>query len=95
MQEKNILRILKKIPKGRVTTYKLLGKKLKLHPRVVARLLSKNKDLEIPCYKVIYSNGRIGGYSKGIHKKIEKLKKDGIEIKKHRIDLNKFLFKFS
>lgn len=87
--------LLKKIPRGKVTTYGILSKKIRKHPRAVARLLSKNKNLkEIPCYKVIYSSGRIGGYKLGVKRKFSLLKKDGIEINNGKIDLKKFLYKF-
>jgi len=51
---------------------------------------------DAPCYKVIYHNGEIGGYSGrgGIKEKIKKLKRDGIIISGNKIDLKRFLFKF-
>jgi methylated-DNA-[protein]-cysteine S-methyltransferase len=54
---------LKKIPKGKTTTYKALANKFKSHPRAVAKILSTNKDKSVPCYKVIRSDGKIGGYN--------------------------------
>jgi alkylated DNA nucleotide flippase Atl1 len=89
--------LLTKIPKSKVTTYAIIAKKLKMHPRTVGILLSKNPDgIKYPCYKVIYSNGRLGGYTseRGIKEKIERLKNDGIEIKNNKIDLKRFLFSF-
>ncbi len=94
---KKLQKLLKLIPKGKVTTYSILAKKLRIHPRGVGKLLSKNPDTnKYPCYKVVYSDGRIGGFSSpgGIKEKIERLKKDGIEIKNKRIDLKRFLFSF-
>ncbi len=95
MSKNCVYSLLKKVPKGKVTTYKELAKACGLHPRVVGMLMRINQDPEnIPCYKVIHSDGRVGGYSKGVEKKIELLKKDGIEIKNSRINLKKYLFKF-
>jgi len=87
--------LLTKIPKGKVTTYKILARKLNLHPRVIGIMLSKN-DSKAPCYKVIHQNGKIGGYSgRGcIREKIKLLKKDGIIISGNKIDLKRFLHKF-
>ena len=34
--------LVKKIPKGRLSTYKIIAQKLKIHLRKVARILSKN-----------------------------------------------------
>ena len=89
--------LLTKIPKGKVTTYGILAKKLKIHHRHVGILLSQNTDgIKYPCYKVVYSDGRLGGFTspRGIKEKIERLKKDGIKIKNNRIDLKRFLFSF-
>jgi methylated-DNA-[protein]-cysteine S-methyltransferase len=95
MREMQLL--LAKIPKGKVSTYGLLAKKLKIHPRYAGKLLSKNPDgIKYPCYKIVLSSGKLGGYTspRGIKAKIEKLKADGIEIKNNRINLKKYLFIF-
>jgi len=89
--------LLAKIPKGKVSTYAIIAKKLKIHPRAAGRLVGSNPDgVRYPCYRVVYSNGGIGGYtsSGGVRNKIRKLKKDGIEIRNNRIDLKKYLFDF-
>ena len=70
---------IKKIPKGKVTTYKNIAKKIGFSKasRAVANACGKNPfPLKIPCHRVIGSNGYIGGYSGegGIKKKIELLK---------------------
>ncbi len=89
--------LLAKIPKGKVSTYAIIAKKLKIHPRAAGRLVGSNPDgVRYPCYRVVYSNGGIGGYTSpgGVRNKIRKLKKDGIEIRNNRIDLKKYLFDF-
>ncbi|MEM5872381.1 MAG: MGMT family protein [Candidatus Aenigmatarchaeota archaeon] len=87
--------LLTKIPKGKVTTYGILAKKLKIHPRVVGKLLSKNIYLnKYPCYKVVLSSGKIGGYSIGLKNKIKRLRKDGIKIKNNKVNLKNYLFAF-
>ena len=89
--------LLEKIPRGKVTTYGIIARKLKIHPRAAGRLVGGNPDgVRYPCYRVVYSNGGIGGYTSphGVRDKIRKLKRDGIEIKKNRIDLKKHLFDF-
>ena len=88
-----LLQFLRKIPKGKVVTYKSLGKKFEMHPRAVAKALSKNiQPNRYPCYKVVGSNGELGGYSGkgGVRTKRVLLKADGIEIKKGKVDLKKF-----
>jgi O-6-methylguanine DNA methyltransferase len=90
---KQMQKLLLKIPKGKVTTYKEMAKKMNVHPRTMGRLLNKNPDSDTyPCYKVIYSNGGLGGYGGNIKEKIRRLKKDGIEIKKGKINKKFFYF---
>jgi len=89
---------LRKVPKGKVTTYKELAKSINSKAyRYMGYLMKHNKDsINIPCYKVINSDGSIGNYSGngGIKTKIKLLKKDGIKIKNKKIDLKKYLHKF-
>lgn len=78
--------LVKKIPKGRVSTYKIISLKTGLNPRLVGRVLSQNASLEkIPCFRVVCSNGFIGGYAGGVKEKKVRLESEGIEIKKFRI----------
>ncbi|MFH1420579.1 MAG: MGMT family protein, partial [Candidatus Aenigmatarchaeota archaeon] len=83
------------IPKGKVTTYKILAEKLKTSPRTVAAILRKNKNYSYPCYKVVCSNGSLGGYNRGIKIKISLLEKDGTKVSNKKIvDFRKRLFRF-
>jgi O-6-methylguanine DNA methyltransferase len=91
---KKIYVLLKQIPTCKVTTYNELAKTVNIHPRIVGRILSYNNDFNIPCFKVIKSDGSVGGYSAGVKKKIELLEKDGIVIKNRKIDLKKYLHRF-
>lgn len=90
-----LLNLLCKIPSGKVTTYKELAKKLKIHPRTVGILLNKNLyPIVFPCHRVVMSNGSLGGYSKGITKKAQLLRSEGIQIRNGKINLKKYLYKF-
>ena len=75
-----VYRVVKKIPRGEVLTYKTVAKKAGSSRawRTVGNILNKNKNLKIPCHRVIRSDGKIGGYNRGINKKITLLKKEGI-----------------
>ena len=66
-----IFSYIKKLPKGKITTYKILAEKLNSHPRAIARILATNKDKSVPCYKVIRTDGKMGGYN-GLHGKSKK-----------------------
>lgn len=89
--------ILSRVPKGKVTTYKEIAKKLKTKAyRAVGNAMNKNPYApEIACHRVIRSNGDVGGFAHGTKKKIEMLKKEGIDIKKRKINLAKYLYRLT
>jgi methylated-DNA-[protein]-cysteine S-methyltransferase len=90
-----VLDILKRIPRGKVTTYKIIAEKLGTKAyRAVGNVCSKNKKpIVIPCHRVVKSDGSTGGYTGGIRKKIILLKSEGIKIKAGKIvELGKYLF---
>jgi len=87
--------ILMRIPKGKVSTYKELAKKLGTNPRAAGAMLRANRNSKYPCYKIVMSSGRVGGYNRSVRKKIELLKKDGIEVRNGRINLEKYFYSFS
>lgn len=88
----------KKIPKGKVTTYKIIAEKLKTKAnRAVGQALKCNPySPKVPCHRVVASSGHIGGFrGKWNNKeKIKWLRKEGIKVKDNKINLKKFLFKF-
>lgn len=88
--------LLKKVPKGKVVTYKNIAEKLHTKAyRAVGNAMNKNSHpIIVPCHRVINSNGRPGGYSSGAKKKIELLKKEGIDIRNNKIDLRKYGYFF-
>lgn len=54
---------MKTLKKGETTTYKFLAEKFGMSPRAVGQILKFNKDKSVPCYKVIHSDGKLGGYN--------------------------------
>ena len=90
--QKKAYNLLKKVPKGKVTTYGALAKKLKSSPRAVGQALRVNPFAPgVPCHRVIKSDGSIGGFKgkikgKAIQEKIALLKKEGVRIKKNRVE---------
>ena len=71
--------VVRSIPKGQTMTYKevaLAAGRPKAY-RAVGNILAKNWDPKIPCHRVIRSDGGLGGYNRGRHKKIELLKREG------------------
>lgn len=88
--------LLKKVPKGKVTTYKEIAKILHSKAyRAVGNAMNKNPYIGIvPCHRVIKSNGEVGGFALGIKNKIKLLREEGIEIKGNKIvNFDKHLFK--
>lgn len=78
---KKIFSYLKKLPKGKITTYKFLAEKFHTSPRAVGQILKSNKDKSVPCYKVIRSDGKVGGYNGLLGKnKKELLNRDGCKF---------------
>ena len=76
---------LKKIPRGKVKTYsevaKSIGKPRAV--RAVANAIGKNPLApQIPCHRVIRSDGSLGGYSGkgGVKTKRLLLKKEGVTL---------------
>ena len=92
-----VYELLKKIPKGKVTTYRILAEKLGTKAyRAVGNAMATNPYApKVPCHRVVNSNGNVGNYSgKGGKKgKIRMLEKEGVKVKNNRIaDFEKHLF---
>ena len=86
----------KKIPKGKVSTYKIIAEKLGTKAyRAVGTALNKNPFApEVPCHRVVNSNGFAGGFASGVDKRLNLLKKEGVEVKNCKINLNRYLIRF-
>ncbi len=92
-----VYKLLKKTPKGKVSTYKAISVVTGIHPRAVGMILHVNPDpIGAPCYKIVMSDGHISGYggTGGVKRKAELLRRDGIEIRNGKVDLKKYLHKF-
>ena len=91
-----VYRLTRQIPDGRVSTYGAVAKALGdvKASRAVGLALNLNPDPEFtPCYKVVMSDGGLGGFGRGLEDKIRRLKKDGVLVKKGRIvDFEKRFF---
>jgi O-6-methylguanine DNA methyltransferase len=59
--------VVKKIPKGNVLTYGQVASKAGSHgaSRAVGTIMAHNFDPNIPCHRVIRSDGKIGNYNRG------------------------------
>src|SRR5260370_6161806 len=83
--------VVRKIPKGKVMTYKQVSVLANVAtPRVVGFALHVNKDPEnIPCHRVVFSNGKLTpGYAFGGEEvQREKLISEGVKFDKNVVDL--------
>ncbi|KUO39364.1 MAG: hypothetical protein AVW06_04010 [Hadesarchaea archaeon DG-33-1] len=92
-----VLELVSKIPEGKVTTYKKIARALGSPNacRAVGNAIARNpRPPEIPCHRVVRSDGKIGGYRFGSNHKARLLAKEGIKIKGEKVNLKKYIFKF-
>ncbi|MEM0128492.1 MAG: endonuclease V [Thermoplasmatales archaeon] len=91
-------RLLAQIPEGYVSTYGDLALQLGdiVASRAVGQMLSENEEPDVlPCYRVVMSDGGVGGYTHpdGVNEKIRRLRKDGIQIVNGKVEnMDKFRF---
>ena len=78
-----VLKIVSKIPKGKMMTYKQVALKAgnSNASRAVGTIMSKNFNPKIPCHRVIRSDGKIGNYNRGgTSEKRRKLLAEGVNL---------------
>ncbi len=92
-----IYQFVSSIPAGKVVTYGQVAKLLKIgSARLVGQALHRNTDPEnIPCHRVVFSNGALAKkYAFGGEKnQRKKLIKEGISFIKNKVDLKKHLLR--
>lgn len=74
-----VYKVVSRIPRGKVLTYKQVAE-LAGSPsayRAVGNILHKNISPEVPCHRVIKSDGSLGGYNGGTEMKERILKSEG------------------
>ncbi len=81
-----------RIPKGKVTTYAAIARKLKTKAyRAVGNAMNRNPYApQVPCHRVVGSNGSLTGYAHGLAKKQRMLEEEGVAVKKNRVDVKVF-----
>lgn len=90
--------LVRKIPKGKVTTYGTIAQKLQMSPRTVGTALHLNPDnSKTPCHRVVNREGRIapgfafGGI--GVQRKL--LEKEGVKFRDDtHLDLKDYFHAF-
>jgi methylated-DNA-[protein]-cysteine S-methyltransferase len=83
IKNEDVYDLLRKIPRGKVTTYGDLAKALDnpLASRIIGSILGKNPNpIQVPCHRVVMSDGKLGGYLYGTAIKRELLEKEGLSF---------------
>ncbi len=90
--------ILRKVPHGRVTTYKEIASAVDSRAyRAVGNAMNKNPYApEVPCHRVVSGDGGIGGFASGVKNKIRILKGEGVEVRDGKVvDFEKKFFRLA
>ncbi|MEX0654031.1 MAG: MGMT family protein [Phycisphaeraceae bacterium] len=84
------------IPPGKVTTYAALAAALKTRGyRAVGQALHHNPYApDVPCHRVVGSDGRLTGFAGGLPKKQRMLADEGVAVAAGRVDLARFGWRF-
>lgn len=99
---KHVYKLLRTVPKGRVTTYKELANAMDTKAfRAIGQVMRSNPNApNTPCHRVVSANGTLGGFmgeksGPKVLKKIRLLKKEGVLVHGNRVvDFNRKLYKF-
>jgi methylated-DNA-[protein]-cysteine S-methyltransferase len=78
-----------RIPRGKVTTYAAIARKLGTQAyRAVGNAMNRNPYApQVPCHRVVGSNGQLTGYAGGLSKKEKMLVEEGVVIRGGKVDL--------
>lgn len=97
--QRRVWEAMRLIPRGRVTTYGAIAKYLGSDAvRAVGTAVGKNPYApEVPCHRVVRSDGKVGNYSggEGTPTKIAYLREEGVEVRNGKIvDFPECLYRF-
>ncbi|MCX6710157.1 MAG: MGMT family protein [Candidatus Woesearchaeota archaeon] len=95
--ESRVYSLAKRIPKGMVSTYGEIARKMRTGAyQAVGNALHNNPTpIIVPCHRVVKSDGSLGGFAGGKKRKILLLKKEGVKVRKGMIaDFERILFRF-
>lgn len=92
--KERVYKLVKLIPKGKVTTYGAIAKRLSMSPRTVGYALHLNPhEGRVPCHRVVNRDGRVApGFAfggAGIQKEL--LEKEGVIFKDNMHVVKQFI----
>jgi methylated-DNA-[protein]-cysteine S-methyltransferase len=86
-----------RIPRGKIATYQTIARMAGnvRASRAVGNACNQNPFApDVPCHRIVASDGSLGGYALGSAKKIALLRSEGIVVRKNKIvDFENVLFK--
>ena len=88
-------RLLRSVPKGKVTTYRDLAHALGTKAyRAVGNAMNKNPYApEVPCHRVVSPDGSLRGFASGLKAKQKLLEAEGLTIRNGKVvNIEKHLF---
>jgi methylated-DNA-[protein]-cysteine S-methyltransferase len=94
---KKVYDLLKKIPQGKVTTYKVIAGEIGTKGyQAIGQIIGANPNApEVPCHRVVKSDGKISGYAFGVDEKIKILAKEGVKVSDGKVvDFENKFYKF-
>lgn len=99
---KKVYSLISTIPVGKISTYKYVAQTMNTKAyQAIGQVLRCNPFApEVPCHRIVASDGKIGGFAgkrtgENIKKKIALLKKEGVEVANGKVmDFEKVLHKF-
>ena len=83
-----------RIPAGKVVTYRQIAEKLCSRGyRAVGNAMNRNPYApQVPCHRVVGSNGSLTGYALGVEKKRAMLMKEGVTFVGEKVNLKESAF---
>ncbi len=82
-----VRQVVARIPEGQVLSYREVALRAGFPgaARAVGSLMKSNYDPEIPCHRVIRSDGKLGQYNRGAEHKGVLLEAEGVIIRSGRV----------
>lgn len=91
----------RRVPRGSVSTYQEIAHRLGIRSaQAVGQALKRNPFApQVPCHRVVKSNGQIGGFfgsmeEPRVSEKISLLRQEGVDVVDGCIDLSQFLHRW-
>lgn len=95
--EMAVYEVVRLIPKGKVSTYGAVARSAgRGGARAVGSALARNPFApEVPCHRVVRSNGALGGFSgetegPEMDRKTRMLRAEGVEVRNGVVDMDRF-----